>query len=234
LHIVQKRLARISQARGVVDHQPRRLDVDGHARQLELDALEVGNRLAELLALLGVFDGVIERALRQADHLRANPDAPLVQGFDGDLVALAGLAEDAVLRHQTVFEQQLAGAAGADAEFVLFLADREPLGAALDDERGDAAIPGLRVDVREHEEDVGFVAVGDPQLAAVDDIPVPGFGRARLERKGVAARTGLGEAVRADRAGGELGQIALLDVAVAPAHERVDDERVLDVDQHPD
>ena len=66
---------------------------DGRARELILHGLELGDRLAELLPLLDVRDGVIERALRQADHLRADADAPFVQRLDRDLVALADLAE---------------------------------------------------------------------------------------------------------------------------------------------
>ena len=101
-----------------------------HARELELHALEVGDRLAELLALLDVANRVIERALGEADHLRADADAPFVERFDRDLVALADLAEHLRLRHDAVFEQQLAGAAGANAELVLLLADGESRRAA--------------------------------------------------------------------------------------------------------
>ena len=111
---------------------------------------------------------MLERALREPDHLRADADAAFVERFDGDLVALADLAEHVALRHAAVFEDQLAGAAGADAELVFLLADREAGQAALDEERGDAAVAGLGIDGREHDEEVGFVAVGDPELAAVE------------------------------------------------------------------
>ena len=83
---------------------------------------------------------MIERALREADHLRADADAAFVERLDGDLVALADLAEDVRRRHAALLEQQLAGAARADAELVFLLADREPGEAALDEERGDAAV----------------------------------------------------------------------------------------------
>jgi hypothetical protein len=96
------------------------------------------------------------------------PMRPFVERLDRDLVALADLAEDLRLRHDAVLEDQLAGAAGADAELVFLLADGESRRAAIDDERGDAAVAGIGIDVREHDEHVRFVAVGDPQLAAVD------------------------------------------------------------------
>ena len=101
---------------------------------------------------------MIERALREADHLRADADAAFVQRLDRDLVALADLAEHVRARHAAVFEDQLAGAARADAELVFLLADREPGEPALDDERRDAAVAGGRIDRREDDEEVGLVA----------------------------------------------------------------------------
>ena len=156
------------------------------------------DRLAELLALLDVLDGVIERALREAEHLRADADAAFVERFDRDLVALADLAEDLRLRHDAVFEEQLARAAGADAELVFLLADRESRRAAIDDERGDAAVAGIGIDVGEHDEHVGFVAVGDPELAAGDREAVARFGGARRHRERVAAGARFRQAVGAD------------------------------------
>jgi hypothetical protein len=50
--------------------------------------------LSKLLALVQKRHGRVERALREANHLRGNADATLVQQLDGDLVALADLAED--------------------------------------------------------------------------------------------------------------------------------------------
>ena len=57
---------------------------------------------------------------------------------------------------------------------------------------------------------------------------------ARRQRERVAAGARLRQRVRADRVGRELRQVAPLDVVVAPAQERVDDERVLHVDEHAD
>ena len=69
------------------------------ARELELHALEVGDRRSELAALLRVFDRVIERALCETEHLTADADAPFVQRLDGDLVALADVAENVGARY---------------------------------------------------------------------------------------------------------------------------------------
>ena len=101
--------SRIFHAGGVVDHEPGGFDLGGHLRNLELDALEIGERLAELFALLRVFGGELPGAARDADHLRADADAAFVQSFDRDLVAFAGLAEHVFFGHAAIFENQFAG-----------------------------------------------------------------------------------------------------------------------------
>src|SRR5688500_14271128 len=142
---------------------------------------------AELLALFDVADGVVERTLRQTDHLGADADPPFVERFDRDLVAFSRLAEHVGPRDVTVLEQQLARTAGADPELVFLLADGEPGEAALDDEGSDAAVAGVRIQRREDDEDVRFVAVGDPELASGQREAVPGFRRARGESERIAA-----------------------------------------------
>ena len=234
----------MTQPGGVVDQQPRGFDLGGGPRELELHALELGDRLAELLALPGVAHRVIERRLRQPDHLRADADPPFIERLDRDLVPLADLAEHVRARHTALLEQQLAGAAGADPELVFLPANRESRKPALDDEGGDPAVARLRIQIREDDEDVGFVAVGDPELAAIQHEPTvarlprrsgviaqAGF---RREREGVAAGTGFGQRVSADRAAGEACEIRPLLLVMSPAQQRVDDQRVLHVDQHAD
>ena len=189
--LAQERQARVTKTCGVVDEEPRRLEVGCHARELELHALEISDGAAELPALFGVANGVIQRALRQADHLRADADAPFVERLDGDLVALAELTEYGGARHLTILEDQLAGAARPYPELVLFLADREAGRPTLDDERRDAAIAGLGIHRGEDDEEVGFVAVGDPELAPRDRESVTAFGGPSGQRERVAPGSGL-------------------------------------------
>src|SRR5690242_17079414 len=82
----------------------------------------------------------------------------------------------------------IARAARANPELVLFLANRESGKTSLDDERGDAAVARLGIDGGEHEEDVRFVRVRDPQLAAVQPIRVAVLARAGDERERIAPR----------------------------------------------
>src|SRR2546423_13582361 len=111
-----------------------------------LHRLKLADRLTELLAVAGIANRVIQRALREADHLRADADAPFVQRLDGDLVAFADFTQHVRARDAALLEQQLAGAARADAQLVLFLADGEAGRAALDQKRRHAAVARVRVD----------------------------------------------------------------------------------------
>src|SRR3989442_6770974 len=124
-----------------------------------LHRLELRNRLAELLPVFRVFDGVIERALREPDHLRTDADAPLVQRFDRDLVALADVAEDVEARHAASFEEQLARAARADAELVFLPADGESVEPALDQECLNPAIAAVGIDDGVNDEQGGLLTV---------------------------------------------------------------------------
>ena len=98
-------LAGVLDAGGVVDHEARRLDIGGHLGEGELHGLEFGDGFAELTAGLCIFGCVAPCALGEAEHLRANADTAFVQGFDGDLVALAGLAENSLAGQLAVVEE---------------------------------------------------------------------------------------------------------------------------------
>src|SRR5258706_14264126 len=72
----------VPQARCVIDQQASRLNFSGHFGELELHALELRDVLAELLAFPGVSEGVVERALSEPCHLRADAYAAFVQRLD--------------------------------------------------------------------------------------------------------------------------------------------------------
>ncbi len=82
-------------------------------------AWNVGERLAELLALLGVGERLLESALGDADRLGRDADAAAVERRHGDLEALAVLAQALAGRDAHVVESQLGGAGGVDAELEL-------------------------------------------------------------------------------------------------------------------
>src|SRR5208337_4575971 len=160
--------AGVFHAGAVVEQHARGFDLGGHLRDLKLNALELGDGLAKLLALLRILHREFPRTTRQADHLRTDADAAFVQRFYGDLVALTNFAEHIVLRHPAIFQNQFAGAGGADAELVFLLADGKAGKSLVHDERRDALVSCRRIDRGQQDEDAGFLAIGDPQLLAVE------------------------------------------------------------------
>ena len=144
----------VAQPGGVVDQQARRFHLRRHLRQFELHALEFADGLAELLALPGVGDGVLQRAARQADHLRADRDAPLVQRLDRDLVALARLRPCTFSRGTRQLSRISSQVEDARSPSLSsFLPDLEAGELALDQERRDALVSGLRIGVGEQQEE---------------------------------------------------------------------------------
>ena len=78
------------------DHHPAaRLDLRRHVREPELDGLEAGDRLPELLALLRVRVGEVVGALREADAHRRDRDPAAVEDLEELVEALrrAGRAD---------------------------------------------------------------------------------------------------------------------------------------------
>src|SRR4051794_27435705 len=58
----------VGQARDPAHEEPALREVGSHVRELVRDRLERADRTPELLALLGVGEGVVERALRQSER----------------------------------------------------------------------------------------------------------------------------------------------------------------------
>ena len=96
-------------------------------------------------------------------HRRAELEAADVEDVEGDLVALADLAEHVLDRHLRALEDDLGGGGALDAELLLLRADRDARGGPLDEERGEV----LAVDLGEDGEEVGEAAVRDELLRAV-------------------------------------------------------------------
>src|SRR5215470_10717972 len=181
--------------------QSRRVDLHGHVGEFELDSLEVEDRLAELFALLRVFQGRFVRALRYAERQRGYRDAPAVQNLHGVDEAAPGLANQVLFWNPAILKDHRGGLRGAHAELVLFLAGDETFGLPLDDEGADAARTHLAVGDRDHDADVGGNAVGDEILRPVNRpsslASVAAHGDS-LHSRSVGTGSGLGQSPRAN------------------------------------
>ena len=114
-------------------------DAHGHVGELELDRLEFLERLAELPALGGVSGRVLERRARDADRLRRDSQAAVVEGLHGVNEPAARVAEKIGGGHAQVVEGELNGGRGTEAHLVFLLAHGESGHVGRDDERADPA-----------------------------------------------------------------------------------------------
>ena len=188
--------ARVEHPRDAVGDRLDGVGAGRHAGQLGRDQREADDRTPEGLALAGVRQGLVQRPLHPAQGRRRQLEAADVEDVEGDLVALAGLAEQGVGGHDDAVEHHRAGGAALDAHLVLLGADGQPGRLALNQEGGDAAVLQLGVE----REQVGEARVGDELLGAVQAVAaVRQPGRGGAHRAGVGAGAGLGERVGADR-----------------------------------
>ncbi len=121
------------------------------------------------------------------DHLPAptqiagSARRPVFSVDEGDLEALALLADQVLLRHEHVVEPRDRVLDAAQAHELVAVLDRHALGVVGQDERADAAARGRRDfgTLRHDDDHVGDRAVGRPQLAAVEHVARAVLGRGR-------------------------------------------------------
>lgn len=231
--LLDERAALLLHAGHIVDHGARDLNVSRDLGHLELHALELGDRLLELRALKRVRDHLVKHALRETDHLSADTDAALVENLNGDLVALALLADEVLGRHLDLVKVDGARARGADTELTLLLANLDAH--VFSHSKGrDTLVALRRVALGKDNEEVSLTTVGDPHLRAVDDVvlAVVSLLYRRLHRKRIRARRRLRQTERAEHVRREVRHILVLELLVRVLAQHRVDERVMHVTQH--
>mmetsp|Transcript_21033 Transcript_21033/g.81292 ORF Transcript_21033/g.81292 Transcript_21033/m.81292 type:complete len:205 (-) Transcript_21033:4250-4864(-) len=103
-------------------HLARGNQLGSHVRQAELQRLQTGQRLAELLALVQVTPRGVKRALRAANGAGRNVDASAVQPLHRNAEALAFLAQQAFGADANVVERDGACGLAVPTHLVLLLA----------------------------------------------------------------------------------------------------------------
>jgi hypothetical protein len=189
-----------------------------------------GDRRAELLAFGGVPQAHLEGLAGETDRARGEREAPVVEGGQRDLHPAADLAEDGVVTDPDPLERDLGGVPRAQAELAVDLPADVPGGVLRDEEAGDALVLAVDDGPREDLGDRAEGAVGDEDLGAVDHPAVAVAHRPGRHLRRVGAGTGLGEAERAELAGGHARQPALLLLLGPPPGDALADEA--DVDGH--
>ena len=133
--------ARVLLHRRLVNEQPRRLDLGRHVGELGLDRLEARDRPAERVALAGVRERLVQRALREADAHRGDADPAAVEDLQELPQSRAAGAEQVLLRNAAVGERQRPRVRGVPAHLAVGLARLVAGRAVGDDEVGDLAPP---------------------------------------------------------------------------------------------
>src|SRR5262249_11512892 len=175
----------------------RRVDLRGHVGELELDSLELEDRLTELSSLLRVFQRRFISALGDTQGQRGDRDAPSVQNLHGVDEASPDFSEQVLLGNPAILEDDRSGLRSAHPELVLLLAGVETIRPAFDDESADAARAHLTVRNGDYYAGVGGDAVCDEVLRPVEyPATVAAYG-GRLHSRSVGTRTRLGQAPRA-------------------------------------
>ena len=186
-----------------------------HPGQLVLDELVLADRLAEPDALLGVGDAQFEAAVDDAEGHRGDAHALDREGLLRTLAVrhLLGLAEQAVLAHPHVGEEEHPGRRGVHPHLAHRLRLLEAGHPLLEHEREDLAL-GRRVALVELADEHRGVRVGtvrDERLVAVQHVLIAVAPRGRLHStEGVGSRVGLGDRPRADLLEGEQRERPLL------------------------
>jgi hypothetical protein len=183
----------------VPDELARRLDLDGHVGEPEVDGLVLGDRLAERDALARVGERGLERRARHADGLRRDADAAGLEVRERDPVALALGAEPVRDRHAAVLERDLRGVRRALAHLLLDARHAIAGRRGVDDEAGDPFLPAARSVTANTTATSGVRAGRDELLDAVQHVMVAVALGARRDRAGVGADVRLGQAEAAER-----------------------------------
>jgi hypothetical protein len=126
-------------------------------------------------------DHALERRAHRANRAERHRQ-PLPLGVGDDQVEAATLlAEQRVVGHRDVLERDLGGVGGVPAELLQRAGANAVAG--LDDEEGEAAVPGLGAGADGRHVEVGAHAAGDEGLGAVDDPAAVDLLRAGADRR---------------------------------------------------
>ena len=147
--------------------------------------------------------------MHDADTDPGKHDPLVVQTGHQHPDALSFGAHDILGRDVAIGEDEFAGVGAAHPELVQLLRRREPVEAFLDQEGGDALRPCGRVGLGVDHQHIRVWTVGDPHLAAIQDVAVATFLGPQRHRDDIRPGAGLRHGERSDMlARTETGQIA--------------------------
>ena len=160
-------LALILHPRRAIGEQARGFDLGGHVGELVLDGLKLGDRPAELLALLGILERGFVGALRGSDRERGDRDAAAVEDAQAVDESLAVLAEQLRFGQPAVVNSTSPVALARMPSLFSFLPTRNPGTSFFEDESRDAVLRRRAIGDRHGDAHVGVLRVGGERFRAV-------------------------------------------------------------------
>src|SRR6185437_6518902 len=124
---LRERVPVLREPRRMIDEVTPRLELRCDVGKLELDALELRDRLAELLARGRVLQREIEGALRETERKRRDADAPGVERAHEVDEPRSFVAQPVLRRHLDILEQKLPRVGRPPAKLVFLPSARETL-----------------------------------------------------------------------------------------------------------
>ncbi len=209
---LEERLSRVPQVGGAVREPARRFQLGRDVGQLELDRLELRDRLPELLAVARVVEREVEHRLGEAEGERGDRDAPDLECAQELAEPHRRIADEVIFGNEYVVEEQFARVEPAPPDAAQLRAHREAVRVLLDHEARERRLPAGRGRPRQqrHTERHVGTGVGDERFSTVDQPAAVGAHGPGSDAARVGAGVGLGQTERAERAPlGERPQPAL-------------------------
>lgn len=94
----------VDHASSIPDHQPRCCQRGGHISQLELQVLELPQRLTELLPDVQVLLALIEGVCGTSETATTDIHSAAIQGLHGDLEAISRSSNEVALWYPHILE----------------------------------------------------------------------------------------------------------------------------------
>src|SRR5690606_36083667 len=195
--ILGRQLAGVVLQHAAIDIRLRHVDLGAHVGQLEAGVLEIRDALAESLALRDVVHRDVERDLGGGE-IAHGTQQPLFREEVHEVVeAAVHFAEQVLLRHLHVVEEELGGVLALQPHLLQVAAAFESFHAALDDEQAQP-VRLVRLRARGNDDQVSVDAVRDVGLGAIQQPVIALVLGPRADARDVAARPGLGHGDRED------------------------------------
>ena len=214
-------ISAVDQVRGETYDALCGIGVDHHAANLLLDHTELADLLLELHALVAMEHGRFDRTLAGSHRSSRKPHAAVIEHAHGNLEPRTDTADDILNRYLHVLVIDLMRPRSANAELMHRSADRDSLGRKFESE-GTHLVFLLSVldhfSLGEDSHERRNAGIGDPELAAIEDVvlAVRRKRRTRLDRCGVRSGAWLREAVTShELTRSQPGQEALLLLIIA-------------------